>query len=96
MELTGLASIDQVRADLSLPEPLARQFLDYFAHQTTVTQSPEPTYELILPDGHLYGEKGKLGACPGSGTILILSIIFPNPNHVLQPGELVKVRSAAP
>ncbi len=96
MELVGVARIDEVDANVTLPGPLAQQFVVYLDRLTAAHFPLRPNIELILPDGGLYGEKGTLGTMPSSGGIHVLSITFPNPRHILQPGEFVKVRSAAP
>jgi len=94
MELVGVARMDEVYAEVSLPEPLAQQFADYFAQRATASARNQPAIELILPDGHVYGEKGAIGGMASAGGVNVLSIMFSNSDHLLQPGEFVRVRSA--
>jgi hypothetical protein len=96
MELVDVAQIDEVDAVVTLPPALAKQIIDYCNQLEAVHAPSMPTMELVLPGGSVYEKKGTLGTMPSSGTIYVLSISFPNPKHILQPGELVKVRSATP
>jgi hypothetical protein len=95
MELTGLAEIDTVSAEVSLPTSLANQIAAYLDQSAPAPSPPRHDFELILPDGRVYPERGWAGTMPSSGGVHVLSIYFPNPHHVLQVGEYVKVRSAA-
>lgn len=52
--------------------------------------------QLVLADGSLYGEEGRIDLAdrsvdPGTGSILIQAV-FPNPQRSLRPGQSVKVR----
>jgi hypothetical protein len=93
MELTGVALVDEVYAELNLPDPLARQFEAYFDQQAHDPGQLHKDFELILPNGSVYPERGYAGTMPSDGAVHVLTICFPNPGHILQPGQLVKVRS---
>jgi hypothetical protein len=96
MELTSLAEIETVAADVSLPPSIARQIMSYLDQLAHEPAGLHKDFELILPDGSVYLERGYAGTMPSDGSIHVLSIYFPNPKHVLQVGEFVKVRSALP
>ena len=92
-ELTDIAEIDNVIAELTVPPGLARDFQKYLNPRAA---SDQPAFELILPDGSSYPSHGVLANLTTNGDVNTMEIYFPNPTHVLQPGEFVKVRSAAP
>jgi hypothetical protein len=78
-----------------VPEALDEKFEVYFSKLRQALAPPRYDVEMILPDGRIYPEKGSIVGGPSDGTIHVFEIDFPNPHHVLQIGELVKVRSAA-
>jgi multidrug efflux pump subunit AcrA (membrane-fusion protein) len=93
-ELTTIAQIDNVIAELTLPSAVAESFKKYL--NSPAGASEQPAIELILPDGSVYPTSGVVANVATSGSVNTMQIGFPNPGHVLQPGEYVKVRSAAP
>jgi multidrug efflux pump subunit AcrA (membrane-fusion protein) len=92
--LAMLAEVDRVVAELTLPDALARNFSTFFNVATRAASPTLRNIELILPDGTLYPDKGIIVAVIMSGKTNTMRIDFSNPDHVLRPGEFVKVRSA--
>jgi multidrug efflux pump subunit AcrA (membrane-fusion protein) len=96
MELTSIAEIDTISVSVLIPQALDEQFVAYFIKLGQASAPTPYDVELVLPDGSIYPEKGRIVLGPSSGTIHAFAINFPNPQHTLQIGELVKVRSAVP
>jgi multidrug efflux pump subunit AcrA (membrane-fusion protein) len=93
-ELAEIAQIDNVLAEVTISNALARDIERYQASPANASQ--QPAIELILPDGSSYPTHGVIGHVSTVGDASSMEIDFPNPAHLLQPGEFVKVRSAAP
>jgi multidrug efflux pump subunit AcrA (membrane-fusion protein) len=93
-DLTSIGDIDNTEAQLDVPEELAQKFTDYLNELVTANATSRQNIELILPDNSLYSQSGVVTNLLVSGNTYTLIIDFPNPKHVLQPGEFVKVRSA--
>lgn len=73
-------------------------YLRYFAPQSSVKRKPESTkYQLILADGSSYAQTGKFHAISRAlnqqTDTLTVVLLFPNPYHILRPGEYAKVRT---
>jgi multidrug efflux pump subunit AcrA (membrane-fusion protein) len=96
MKLVDVALIDKVDAEVSLPNALAEQFSTYIDQSVTASAPAQGDFELTLPDGRAYREKGTFGIIASGGGVNTMSITFPNPGHIMLPGEFVKVRSAVP
>jgi hypothetical protein len=94
--LTSVAGIDSVTVSLNLREPLSPQLEQYLNYVYQSGIAPPSEFELILPDGTVYPEKGLGYTNSPPGRTRVLQIDFSNPKHLLQPGELVKVRSIVP
>lgn len=92
-ELTHIAQIENVIAELTVSDDLARDFQHYLK---SPAGSSQPAIELILPDGSSYPTHGVIASVTTSGSVNTMQIDFPNPTHVLLPGEFVKVRGLAP
>jgi len=92
-ELVTLSQIDNVVAELTIPAALAREFEAY--RNSPALASNHEAIELILPDGSLYPTNGVIAKVTTNGSVNTMDIDFPNPSHVLLPGEFVKVRGAA-
>jgi membrane fusion protein (multidrug efflux system) len=63
------------------------------AHET-----PQPPLELVLADGSVHPEKGRLvfvdrNVDPATATIL-MEAAFPNPGGIVRPGQYARVRAA--
>lgn len=95
--LTSVSTVDPIRVSFSISEQeymSAADRLNTAVKERTTNKVP---LELILADGSVYPEKGEAYAINRevdikTGTIAILGD-FPNPNHVLRPGQYAKVRA---
>ena len=92
-ELVTISQIDDVIAEVTIPDALAQKFTS--RHDSPAIASHYQAIELILPDGSIYPTHGVVANIVTSGSVNTMQIDFPNPGHVLQPGEFVKVRSAS-
>ena len=90
--LTTISSIDPIRVDFAISES---QFLNSFKKKHVSLQ--EATFDIILANGQLYPEKGKLVAVDSNvdrqtGTIQLVGQVA-NPKRELRPGMFVRVRA---
>ena len=92
-DLVVLAQIDNVIAEVTISQALARRFEAY--RNSPALASNHEAIELVLPNGSIYPTHGVIANIVTSGNVNTMEIDFPNPTHVLQPGEFVKVRDAA-
>lgn len=97
-EATHLTTIEQI-------DPIRVEFTQSYADLLRLQQAVKAgrqkradsaTVELVLDDGSLYPEKGKLrfadlAVDPATGTV-VLRAEFPNPRRELLPGAFVRVR----
>jgi membrane fusion protein (multidrug efflux system) len=96
--LTTVSQIDPIKAYFSLSE---QEYL-HIAKQLNQGDTKElwqtgTALTLILSDGHEYPQTGSFLAAdrqidPSTGTIRI-SAVFPNPEHLLRPGQSGRVRA---
>jgi len=93
--LTTVSTLDPIKAYFPISEG---EYLDFEAHRDNATEFPGGlVLELILADGSVYPEKGKVialdrGVDANTGTIRLAGS-FPNPNLVLRPGQYARIRS---
>lgn len=96
--LTTVSQIDPIKAYFSLSEQeylrIAKQLNQGDTKELWQTGTP---LTLILSDGHEYPQTGTFLAAdrqidPSTGTIRI-SAAFPNPDHLLRPGQSGRVRA---
>ena len=98
-QLATVATVDPIIAQFPLSEVT---FLDLSRHASLstpdrgVAAANDPQFQLLLPDGTLYGHPGKYRAVnntvnPQSGTIMTQAL-FPNPERLLRPGMYGRVR----
>ncbi|WP_313954015.1 efflux RND transporter periplasmic adaptor subunit [Accumulibacter sp.] len=96
-ELTTVSTVDPIKVYFNLSEseylPLARAIL---AEGPTHERGKVPL-ELILVDGSVYPEQGKFSVLnrqvdPTTGTFKAAAL-FPNPDHLLRPGQYGRVRA---
>lgn len=74
-------------------------YLKLFAPSRNDTRrDSKPHYELVLADGSAYPQKGQFHAISRAlnqqTDTLTVVLTFPNPLHILRPGEFVQVRAA--
>src|SRR5260221_2775512 len=95
--LTSVSQVDPIKAYFPISEH------EYFLAQKSSAASSKHaigffgnSLELILTDGSLHPQKGKILLAdrqvdPGTGTIRIVAA-FPNPGNILRPGQYGRVR----
>jgi membrane fusion protein (multidrug efflux system) len=99
--LTTLSKVDPIAAVFAVPR---KYYLDNTGRIARVLALPAEArpeaLDLLLPDGTTYSHKGKWDSierpAPASTGPVTACALFPNPDHVLRPGEYVKVRVGAP
>ena len=97
--LTVISEIKEVYAYFSLSENDFLRFKNQFAGNTIEEKIKKmPPVELILPDGSVYAQKGKVQMVAGQfdnsvGTISFRAV-FPNAERLLRSGNTGKVRIA--
>ncbi len=96
--LTHISQIATIHVRFTIPE---RDYL-YFARRRQeagkADQAPQLPFELVLSDGSVHAEKGRLvfvdrNVDPTTGTIL-MEAAFPNPGAIVRPGQYARVRAA--
>ena len=96
--LTHISQIATIHVRFTIPE---RDYL-YFARRREelgkADKMPQLPFELVLSDGSVHAEKGRLvfvdrNVDPTTGTIL-MEAAFPNPGAIVRPGQYARVRAA--
>ncbi|MFN8628290.1 MAG: efflux RND transporter periplasmic adaptor subunit [Candidatus Binatia bacterium] len=97
--LTTVSQLDPIKVTFPISEQLYMQ-LARRIEQVSKGETPERSngLELILADGSVYPQKGRVELAdrqvdPKTGTITLVSY-FPNPGNILRPGQFAKVRAA--
>ncbi len=96
--LTVISNIDSIHVRSNVSE---RDYLRLARAKGAVPQSKDKTpdsFELVLADGTVHNYKGRLvyadrAVDPETGTLAI-EASFPNPDHVLRPGQYARLRAA--
>jgi len=97
--LTRISQIHDIHVRVSIPE---RDYLEYARRaeerRKTGGAEVERAFELVLADGTVHPEKGKLvfvdrAVDAATGTILV-EVAFPNPAGLIRPGQYGRVRVA--
>jgi membrane fusion protein, multidrug efflux system len=94
--MTTVSTVDPIRVTIGISE---REYLD----QALVTRANDPptehgpTLELILADGIVFPEKGKVVVVDRevnvkTGTLTVKGY-FPNPHNLLRPGQYARIRA---
>ncbi len=94
--INTISSLGEVRVRFPISENDYLNFSREYRQDPKSNNFQEVPVELILGDGTVFGETGKLQLTnrqidPGTGSILIQAI-FKNSSGVLRPGQYVKVR----
>ncbi len=96
--LTKMSQVDPIKVVFPISE---QEYLQASAHINAYaalpTEKRPPLFQLILANGEIYPYKGKFDFAnrqvdPNTGTIQITGI-FPNPNHILRPGQYAMVEA---
>jgi membrane fusion protein (multidrug efflux system) len=94
--LTVVSSLDPVRFDFTISEAEYLAYARAVKAQAGRRAGPGPELELVLADGSVHPEKGRVtvvgrGVDTQTGT-LPLQASFPNPGGLLRPGQFGRVR----
>ena len=95
--LTTVSQIDPIKVSFPISEKLYLHFAGQLNALGDPHAKPSPRIELILDDGSVYSNPGRLYAVNRqvelqTGTIM-MQALFPNPENVLRPGMYAKVRA---
>jgi membrane fusion protein (multidrug efflux system) len=96
--MTTVSTVDPIRVTFGISE---REYLtraEIINRPNYATTERGPALELVLEDGTVYPHPGKAARADRqvdvkTGTMTIWGF-FPNPKHILRPGEFAKVRAA--
>jgi len=96
--LTTVSTVDPIRVTFGISE---REYLNravLINRPNYATTEQGPALELVLEDGSVYPRAGKAARADRqvsvtTGTLTIWGF-FPNPGHILRPGQFAKVRAA--
>jgi membrane fusion protein (multidrug efflux system) len=95
--LTTVSTVDPIKAYIYVSEHEYLRFVTRFPEATgRLAQENTADFELVLADGRSYPEKGRFYALDRqvdsqTGT-LRLTVVFPNANGILRPGQFARVR----
>jgi membrane fusion protein (multidrug efflux system) len=97
--LTSVSQVNPIKAYFPISE---QEYMHYAArinaHNQQEVPSDAPPFELILADGMVYPQKGRLLLTNRQVDVTTGSIqlvcAFPNPNNILRPGQFGRVRAA--
>jgi membrane fusion protein (multidrug efflux system) len=93
--LTTVSQIDPIFVQFPISEQEYLKLREFFFAREAQQQ---PGVELILSDGTIYSQKGKIDIVGrqvevSTGTLRIRAV-FPNPGNILRPGQYSRVRAA--
>src|SRR5262249_45689892 len=95
--LTHISQVDDIHVRVSVPE---KDYIEYNRRGTerAAKGAPPLAFEMVLSDGSVHPEKGKLvfvdrAVDAATGTILV-EVAFPNPGAAVKPGQFARVRVA--
>jgi membrane fusion protein (multidrug efflux system) len=96
--LTRISQVNTIHVRFTIPEKDYLYYARRRAPQADPGSTPQLPFELVLADGSVHPEQGKLvfvdrNVDPTTGTIL-LEAAFPNPGSILRPGQYGRVRAA--
>src|SRR5215469_6282326 len=95
--LTTVSNVDPIKVSFPISEKLYLHFAGQLNALGNANTKPSPRIDLILDDGSVYSNPGRLYAVNRqvdvqTGTIM-MQALFPNPENVLRPGMYAKVRA---
>ncbi len=96
--MTTVSTVDPIRVTYGISEREYMRFAERINRSNYATTRQGPFLDLILDDGSVFPEKGQAVLVdrevdPRTGTMTIRGF-FPNPRHILRPGQYAKVRAA--
>jgi membrane fusion protein (multidrug efflux system) len=94
--MTTVSRVDPIKANFNISE---REYLHFAERKGSEgpMQGPDFALELILDDGSVYPQQGKVIVVdrqvdPRTGTMAVQGS-FPNPGNILRPGQYAKIRA---
>lgn len=95
--LNTISSIDPIKVRFSISEQEYLRLRKEIAEKNIQKKQPDKELEMVLSDGTIYNQKGKLDFAnrqidPSTGT-MTLEAKFPNSEKILRPGQYIKVRT---
>lgn len=95
--LTTVSQVDPIKVSFPISE---KDYLHFAGHLNAIGDAnakPSPPIELILDNGSVYDDPGRVYAInrqvdAQTGTIM-MQAVFPNPENILRPGMYAKVRA---
>lgn len=96
--MTTVSTVDPIRVNYGISEREYMRFAESINRPNYATTRRGPFLELVLDDGNVFPHQGQAVLVdrevdPRTGTMTIKGI-FPNPHHILRPGQYAKVRAA--
>jgi membrane fusion protein (multidrug efflux system) len=96
--LTTVSSINPIRVTFPITEKEYLNAPEALRNPEKIGKPNEGYLELVLANGKVYGQKGRLAITnrqfdPKTGTIT-LQALYPNPELILRPGQYGRVRAA--
>ncbi|PWU11735.1 MAG: efflux transporter periplasmic adaptor subunit [Verrucomicrobia bacterium] len=96
--LTKMSQVDPIKVVFPISEQEYLQASAYInAYSALPKERRPPLFQLLLANGEVYPYKGKFDFAnrqvdPNTGTIQITGL-FPNPDHILRPGQYAMVKA---
>ena len=96
--MTTVSTVDPIRVTFGISEREYLNRAESINRPNYATTEQGPALELVLEDGNVYAHEGKAARADRqvdvkTGTMTIWGF-FPNPKHILRPGQFAKVRAA--
>ena len=96
--MTTVSTVDPIRVNYGISEREYLRFAERINRANYATTRQGPLLDLVLDDGSVFPQKGQAVLVDRevdvrTGTMTIKGI-FPNPRHILRPGQYAKVRAA--
>ena len=96
--MTTVSTVDPIRVNYGISEREYMRFAESINRPNYATTRRGPFLELVLDDGSVFPHQGQAVLADRevdtrTGTMTIKGI-FPNPHHILRPGQYAKVRAA--
>jgi membrane fusion protein (multidrug efflux system) len=96
--MTTVSTVDPIRVNYGISEREYLRFAESINRPNYATTRRGPFLELVLDDGSVFPHQGQAVLVdrevdPRTGTMTVKGF-FPNPHHILRPGQYAKVRAA--
>jgi len=96
--MTTVSTVDPIRVNYGISEREYMRFAERINRPNYATTRQGPLLELVLDDGNVFPHQGQAVLADRevdarTGTMTVKGF-FPNPHHILRPGQYAKVRAA--